>query len=596
MRPSFSRLAGAFALACALSACLALPACAPAGGRGRSGASSSGSASAADEADYACSYFYFLWGRSAELRQDLDEALEAYEKTVICDPAAEYAERKIPVLLFRLERIDEAADWLRLYLARNPDNVHMRLLYAHILLGLRKNEAALAQYRRIMQSHPSDPAVTLPLAEMYLNGGYVAEARRILEQVLKRRPESYPAHILMARVLQGEGKVAEAMERYRRALDLNWSAEVQIEAAEVLAKAGEYDRAEAMYREIIEREDQSEAAQVGLIRLLMRQHKEDEALAELLVLRRAADRPLWVEMAIARLHIRHERFGEARSMLEQSLRRESSGEARLLLAVLLNREKKYEAALRQVRLIDRQDPEYPEALGLMVDLYRALNREDDAILFLERNIAGKLTRHPAMYPLLAALHDEQGRAVLARRVLEQGVERYPEDEDLLYVYGGFLENKSEHTRAMEIMERIAAMNPDNAAALNFLGYTWADEGVHLDKALEYLQRAARLRPDSAAVRDSLGWAFYRLGRMEEAVAELEKAAAAAENEPEIQAHLAEVYLKIGKKDEAAALCEKVRRLCADNGGSSCAAVQDRMRTLLPPGPEGPPVSDSERET
>ena len=120
----------------------------------------------------------------------------------------------------------------------------------------------------------------------------------------------------------------------------------------------------------------------------------------------------------------------------------------------------------------------PEALALMVSLYRQLNRVDDAVLFLERNIAGAITRHPAMYPLLAELHDSQERSAVARKVLEEGLRRYPESEDLLYSYGAFLEQKSEHRAAMDIMQKLVAINPSNAAALNFVGYSWANDGIN----------------------------------------------------------------------------------------------------------------------
>ena len=61
------------------------------------------------DADYGCSYFYFLWGRHAELLLRFEEALEAYENALICDPRATYVSEKIPLLLLRLERTDEAA-------------------------------------------------------------------------------------------------------------------------------------------------------------------------------------------------------------------------------------------------------------------------------------------------------------------------------------------------------------------------------------------------------------------------------------------------------------------------------------------------------
>jgi len=99
------------------------------------------------ESDFGCSYFYALWGRHAELLLRFEEALDAYQKALICDPRAEYISEKIPLLLLRLERTDEAAIWLQRYLATHPDETGMRLLYAKVLLRQKKNSQAMEQYQ-----------------------------------------------------------------------------------------------------------------------------------------------------------------------------------------------------------------------------------------------------------------------------------------------------------------------------------------------------------------------------------------------------------------------------------------------------------------
>ena len=532
--------------------------------------------------DHACSYYYFLRGREAELDMDFEAALEAYENAVICDEGASYARSKIPILLLRLDRADEAALRLHEFLRKNPDDVRQRLLYATILLGQGRTEQALQQYRHLLSRHPDNPEVTLPLAELYLAGGQAQEARKILERTLSRNDDSYQAHLLMARLLRDGGDAKKARAHFDRALAINWSAEIQAEEAELLARQEDFAAAEALYRDIIAREDQHEGASVGLIRLLLKQGKEDEVLAELLRLKRRPDKPAWVDPSIARLHIRRGENDEARRLLEQIIKLENSSEARYLLAALLQHEKKYEEALSQVRLIDNKSPEYPEALGLMVGLHRALNRVDDAALFLERNIAGAITRHPAMYPLLAALHHEQGRNAMARRTLEAGMAEYPDDEDLLYAYAAFLEERGEHVSAVARMEELVARNPFHAAALNFVGFSWADDNTRLDQALAYIERARRLRPDNGYIRDSLGWVYFRLGRLKEAERELEQAVRETDEDPAVLEHLAQVCQALGKRDRALALYKKLLALYdGDDDEAARRRVRERLEQLEP---------------
>jgi Flp pilus assembly protein TadD len=86
--------------------------------------------------------------------------------------------------------------------------------------------------------------------------------------------------------------------------------------------------------------------------------------------------------------------------------------------------------------------------------------------------------------------------------------------------------------------------------LNYLGYSWIDQGVHLEKALEMIHQALAWDPSDGYVVDSLGWAFYRLGRFEEAVQTLEQAVQLRASDQAINDHLGDAYWKAGRKLEA----------------------------------------------
>jgi tetratricopeptide (TPR) repeat protein len=92
--------------------------------------------------------------------------------------------------------------------------------------------------------------------------------------------------------------------------------------------------------------------------------------------------------------------------------------------------------------------------------------------------------------------------------------------------------------------------PDDVGALNDLGYLWADEGKHLPRALTMIERAVAAEPENAAYRDSLGWVYFRLGRDEDAIAELKKAAAGDKPDPAVLEHLGDVYQHVHKSSEA----------------------------------------------
>jgi nucleoid-associated protein YgaU len=86
--------------------------------------------------------------------------------------------------------------------------------------------------------------------------------------------------------------------------------------------------------------------------------------------------------------------------------------------------------------------------------------------------------------------------------------------------------------------------------LNYLGYTWVDKGIHLDVALDMIKKAVEQRPNDGYIVDSLGWAYYRLGRYEEAVTTLETAVQLRAQDPVLNDHLGDAYWMVGRKREA----------------------------------------------
>jgi Flp pilus assembly protein TadD len=114
--------------------------------------------------------------------------------------------------------------------------------------------------------------------------------------------------------------------------------------------------------------------------------------------------------------------------------------------------------------------------------------------------------------------------------------------------------------------------------LNYLGYSWADRGVHLNRALTMIEMAAKLRPDSAAITDSLGWVLYRRHDIANALAVEQRAAEMAPADATINAHLGDVYWAAGRRLEARYQWQ--RALTLDPKPAEAAAIRDRLRQGL----------------
>ena len=534
-------------------------------------------AGVAEEADYGCSYFYFLWGRHAELAANFSAALEAYEKVLICDPAADFVVKKIPLILLRLNRTDEAIVKLEESLETHPDDTGSRMMLARVFIRQGKFKEAAAQFRKVNVLTPEDTSSLLLLSELYLIDGKQDLARDALEEVVNIDNQSYSAHLLLARLLETEEDFTRAQHYYQQALEINWSSELQLELADVFVRQNEFKPAIKLYRDLLERDEMDEDARIALIHVYLLQDKEKKALSELNRLKKMSDRPEQVDLAIARIYARWKEYDTAITILENVIQDNENDEARYLLAVLYFQGKQYEAVLKNLQPVSRDTEEYESGVFLQVRALRELERDDQAARVLETAISEETGRNTEMYMLLAAIYQFQQENELSRGVFLQGIRAYPEDADLLYEYAIFLEDQNEHDKALDIMEQIIGLEPDHAGALNFVGYTWADKNIHLDKALIYIQRAVELKPENSYILDSLGWVYYRLGKFDAAITTLRQAQTLSPDDAAIVEHLADVYLASGQTADALETYRNILELFQDDDGHD--QVREKIRSL-----------------
>lgn len=124
------------------------------------------------------------------------------------------------------------------------------------------------------------------------------------------------------------------------------------------------------------------------------------------------------------------------------------------------------------------------------------------------------------------------------------------DWPLFFQRGIAHERLKEWDKAEPSFYKALELYPDQPQVLNYLGYSWVDMGINLDEALDLIRKAVLLRPQDGYIVDSLGWAYYQLGRYDDAVIELEKAIKLRPEDPTINDHLGDAYWKTGREIEA----------------------------------------------
>jgi len=157
----------------------------------------------------------------------------------------------------------------------------------------------------------------------------------------------------------------------------------------------------------------------------------------------------------------------------------------------------------------------------------------------------------------------------------KALDEFVDNGELLYARAMTAEKLNKLDVLEQDLRKVLARNPNNAEALNALGYTLADRTSRYEEALDFVKRALELRPTDFYIVDSLGWVYYRLGNYDEAVKYLRRAFE-LKMDPDVAAHLGEVLWVKGDKDEA----RKVWQQALDvDGKGKKKAITEAMRRL-----------------
>ena len=164
--------------------------------------------------------------------------------------------------------------------------------------------------------------------------------------------------------------------------------------------------------------------------------------------------------------------------------------------------------------------------------------------------AVKSKKDAGLYAFLSSLQEESKNTAGAEATLKEGLRIFPKNEDLLYALGALYEKTNRFEESIGQMEAVLKINPNHADALNFIGYSYADKGIHLAEAETKIRKALALKPKSAYIMDSMGWLYYRQNKIDEAIRYLKDAASLLPSDPTITEHLGDALLKSGQGKES----------------------------------------------
>jgi tetratricopeptide (TPR) repeat protein len=227
--------------------------------------------------------------------------------------------------------------------------------------------------------------------------------------------------------------------------------------------------------------------------------------------------------------------------------------ALLSLADLYESLKKPELAIKVYDRIPPSSPLHRNAEIQIASDLDTLDRTDEAKKRLERLVA----EHPKdTEAILALANILRGRKDFAEcaNVYGKAIANVPVPEKVnwvMFYFRGICHERSKQWPLAEAdLKKALELYPDQPLVLNYLGYSWIDQGVNLDQGMNMIRRAVEQRPDDGYIVDSLGWANFRIGNYDEAVKDLDRAVELKPEDPTINDHLGDAYWRVGRVLEA----------------------------------------------
>lgn len=542
----------------------------------------------------------------------LEPAVTELRLALTYDNQSPYLHARMGSLLAQLNLWKPAAEEAEAALAIDPGYAEAQELLGQAKLQKGDLDAAAEIFRRVIQANPKRPSAYGLLSEAMRRKGDKKGALAVLVELTEANPESAEGFRRIAELSFEQGDEARAEEALRRVTQLEpFDIDTIRTLASLLEQQGRYPEAVQAFTEALEYNPDAPPFQAYMARLYLKMGDVPAANAYFDMLR-ATDpaNARYIARAYAELNMHDEAIGELTSVLRANPELDNE---RLLLAYLLEERRLYERALAELDQIPADSKYFPDAMINRGFTLTRLKRFDEAIAAFQKVLSLPLdpeqTARASRY--LSEAHGRKGDFAAGLRVLDdairanpdllelveakanllfdagrgregvgllqKAIEGKPRQLELWYALGALYERLGQIPESLKAMREVLKIDPHNASALNFIGYTLADRKEELAEAERMIRRALLLNPGNGAITDSLGWVLFQKGDYAQALDYLIRADRISPGEPVIIMHVGDALLKLGRRAEA--VREYRRALTFDPEPRDRESIENRLREL-----------------
>ncbi|MGR6035362.1 MAG: tetratricopeptide repeat protein [Candidatus Nitrosoglobus sp.] len=480
--------------------------------------------------------------RIALFARDINYATQASRLWVETNPDNEDAQQVLVSMLLGQQRYDEAENHLEQLIAHSSGTSEQAFLkVAALLAGSSDPEAALMLMSNLTAFQTKDPDALYGYAYLALQLNQLNIALQTVNQVIAQRPDSDKPIIMRSRILQQQGKGEAALKSLESAINKGKATFfLRLAYGQMLIETDHMSKAQALFEQLEQEQPENPdvSMALGILATEQLEYKQAEDYFQ---------RLLEVDRSAAQARFYLGRLAELQNHPEMAINWYSSItkgalviDAQVRQAVLMAQQNHMQEARRHLQMLSKNFPDQMARFQLAEgEILVDAGRYKEAMAYYNKVLRGR-----------------------------------SDDTNLLYARAMVAENLGQLDIFERDLRRVLEISPNNAEALNALGYTLAARTRRFDEALHYISRAMELKPNNAFILDSMGWVHYRLGNYNKAEEYLLKAMQ-IHKDPEIAAHLGEVLWLKGDKAGARKVWQ--RSLEKNQGNKALLKVMQRFQ-------------------
>jgi len=477
---------------------------------------------------------WLMLGRLQKIAQNSTDAMNAYKKALAIDPDNEDANTGLAMVYADLGDNKAAADLLRKLAEKNPSPRSLTSL-AEVYEQLKDYSLAAETLRKALEQQPGNADLKHALAQDLLLAEQYDDSLKLYQDLVADDPKDTQSMLRISQI-------------YRQKKDF-------AKASEAAAKAKELDpnNLEILYNDVnlLEAEGRIPDAIKTLKGIVYSTAKKSYSASD------KNNRTLLLDR-LGYLYRQVEQYQQAVDVFHQIIDLDPDGAPRATAAIVETYllAKDFPKAEAEADAALKKYPEDRTVRSVHASLLADMGKTDQALAETRKLLDGKDGKSDReVYLSLAQIYDkaknfgEMGKMLDAAEKLSQSNE---DKESVLFSRGAMYERMKNYPAAEAEFRKVLAINPDNASALNYLGYMLADRNMRLEEAQGFISKALEMEPNNGAYLDSLGWVLYRQNKFTEAEEKLRRALESMSRDPTVHDHLGDVYFHEGKIREAIA--------------------------------------------